>query len=179
MSTTPLQNADVTTGTELIRSVEGNGAAVPSLSFDQVREYVRASKAESTLRGYRSDWRHFCAWCEARSLSALPASPDAVAAYVAECAGRLKTGSIQRHLNAICEAHRAVGLESPTHQPIVKNTMKGIRRKLGTAPAQKAPALIADIRAMVEAVDPGLIGIRGPPPLLLLGFAGALRSGQS
>ena len=55
--------------------------------------------------------------------------------------------------------------------------MKGIRRKLGTAPAQKAPALIADIRAMVEAVDPGLIGIRDRA-LILLGFAGAFRRSE-
>ena len=27
-------------------------------------------------------------------------------------------GSIQRRLNAIAEAHKAVGVESPTHNPI-------------------------------------------------------------
>ena len=30
---------------------------IPSL--DQVREFIRASKAENTLRGYQSDWRAF------------------------------------------------------------------------------------------------------------------------
>ena len=37
---------------------------VPPPSLDQVREFIRASKAENTLRGYQSDWRDFCAWCE-------------------------------------------------------------------------------------------------------------------
>ena len=73
-------------------------------------------KAENTLRGYQSDWRDFCAWCEAHGVCPLPASPETVAAYIAECAGRLKVGSIQRRLNAIAEAHKATGLESPTHQ---------------------------------------------------------------
>ena len=138
---------------------------------------VRASKAENTLRGYRADWREFCAWCEAHGLCVLPASPDNVAAYIAQCAERLKVGSIQRRINAIAEAHKAVGLESPTHHAMVTNTMKGIRRTRGTAPAQKAPALTEDIRAMLEATDTGIIGARDRA-LTLLGFAGAFRRSE-
>jgi integrase len=144
---------------------------------EQVREYIRASKAESTLRGYQSDWRDFCTWCEGHGLCPLPASPETVASYIAECAGRLKAGSIQRRLNAVAEAHKAIGLESPTHQAIVANTMKGIRRTLGTAAAQKAAALTDDIRAMLEATDLGIIGSRDRA-LVLLGFAGAFRRSE-
>jgi site-specific recombinase XerC len=151
--------------------------AVPSPSLDQVREFIRASKAENTLRGYRSDWRGFCGWCESRQLCPVPAQPETVAAFIAECAGRLKVGSIQRRLNAIAEAHKAFGLESPTHAPLVANTMKGIRRMLGTAPVQKSAALTDDIRAMVDATDAGLIGPRDRA-LLLLGFAGAFRRSE-
>jgi site-specific recombinase XerD len=170
--------------TEIIGSTLGNGAkgadlvplpAVPSLK--QVREFIRASKAENTLRGYQADWRDFCAWCESRGLCPLPASPETVAAYIAECAGRLKVGSIQRRLNAIAEAHKAVGLESPTHNALVRNTLKGIRRTLGTAATQKAPALTNEIRAMLEETDAGLIGARDRA-LILLGFAGAFRRSE-
>jgi integrase len=80
-------------------------------------------------------------------------------------------------LNAICEAHKAVGLESPTHAGLVRNTLKGIRRTFGTAPVQKAPTLTADIRVMVQAADAGLIGLRDRA-LLLLGFAGAFRRSE-
>src|SRR3984957_18481893 len=115
--------------TEIIGPMREEGAdLVPSPSLEQVREYIRASKAESTVRGYRADWGHFCGWCEASGVNPLPASPEVVASYIAECAGRLKVGSIQRRLNAIAEAHKATGLESPTHDAIVANTMKGIRR---------------------------------------------------
>ena len=151
--------------------------AVPSPAvslLEQVREYIRASKAANTLRGYQSDWRDFTAWCESHGLCPLPASPETVAAYIAECAGRLKVGSIQRRLNAIAEAHKAVGLESPTHSPIVVNTMKGIRRTRGTAAVQKAATLTDDIRAMIDATDTGTIGTRDRA-LMLLGFAGAFR----
>jgi site-specific recombinase XerD len=154
-----------------------NGSGVEPLR-DQVREYVRASRAENTLRGYQSDWRDFCAWCESRGcLSPLPAAAESVAAYIAECAGHLKPGSIQRRLNAIAEAHKAAGIESPTHAAIVCNTLKGIRRTLGTAPAQKTAALTDDVRAMVDATDVGIIGARDRA-LILLGFAGAFRRSE-
>src|SRR2546426_4557620 len=97
-----------------IQDGQGKGAdIVPLPSLEQVREFVRASKAESTLRGYQSDWRNFVEWVQARDISPLPASAETVASYIAECAARLKVGSIQRRLNAIAEAHKAVGLESP------------------------------------------------------------------
>ncbi len=153
-------------------------AALPSAPLsEQVRQYIKASKAENTLRGYQSDWRHFCAWCDSHSIQSLPANPESVASYIAECATHLKVGSIQRRLNAIAEAHKAMGLESPTHSSIVVNTMKGIRRTLGTAPTQKAAALTDDIRAMVDATDEGLIGARDRA-LILLGFAGAFRRSE-
>ena len=162
----------------IIGPVQGTGAdAVPSPSLDQAREFIRASKAENTLRGYQSDWREFCAWCEGHGVGPLPAAPEMVAAYIAECAGHLKPGSIQRRLNAIAEAHKAAGLDSPTAAGMVKNTMKGIRRTRGTAPVQKAPTLTDDIRAMVDAADAGLIGARDRA-LKLLGFAGAFRRSE-
>ena len=153
------------------------GADIVPPSLDQAREFARQSKAENTLRGYRADWRNFCAWCESHGLSPLPASPETVAAYIAECAGRLKVGSIQRRLNAIAEAHKATGLDSPTSTGMVRNTLKGIRRALGTATAPKAPTLTDDIRAMVDATDAGIIGARDRA-LMLLGFAGAFRRSE-
>src|SRR5580658_121302 len=168
----------MTPGMEVIGPVAIKGAdAVPSPSLDQVREFIRASKSENTLRGYESDWRTFCAWCEVQQVCPMPATAETVAAFIAECAGRLKVGSVQRRLNAIAEAHKAVGLESPTHAAIVANTMKGIRRTKGTAPAQKTATLIDDIRAMVDATDAGLIGVRDRA-VILLGFAGAFRRSE-
>jgi site-specific recombinase XerD len=163
--------------TEIIGPMKEKGTDVVPSPSQQVREFIRASKAESTLRGYRVDWRAFCEWCESHGLCPLPASPETVASYIAECAARLKVGSIQRRLNAIAEAHKAVGVESPTHHAMVTNTMKGVRRTKGTAPAQKAPTLTDDIRAMVDATETGIIGSRDRA-MVLLGFAGAFRRSE-
>ena len=157
--------------------VGGEASSLPSPLPAAVREYIRASKAENTLRGYQSDWRAFCAWCEGQNMCPLPAVPESVAAYIAECAEHLKPGSIQRRLNAIAEAHKAAGVDSPTHDALVRNTMKGIRRTLGTAPVQKTAALTADIRSMVDSLENGTIAVRDRA-LILLGFAGAFRRSE-
>src|SRR5260221_11823932 len=171
----------MTSPTAIIGPIQGTQGKradmVPLPSLEQVREFIRASKAESTLRGYQSDWRHFLGWCQAHDTCPLPASPETVASYIAECAGLLKVGTIQRRLNAIAEAHKAVGIESPTSAGMVRNTLKGIRRTIGTATVQKAATLTEDIRAMVDATDTGLIGARDRA-LVLLGFAGAFRRSE-
>ena len=174
--------SDVTTNQQqmkgLVPAAADSSMTATAASAEKAREFIRASKAENTLRGYQSDWREFCAWCEGpNNLCPLPASPESVASYIAECAGRLKVGSIQRRLNAITEAHKAVGLESPTSAAMVRNTIKGIRRTIGTASVQKAPTLTDDIRAMVEATAAGNIGARDRA-LILLGFAGAFRRSE-
>src|SRR4051812_9881451 len=106
-------------------TTKGNGAIASSHPSDLAREFTRQSKAENTLRGYRADWSDFCDWSELRGLCPLPANADCVAGYIAGCAQRLKVGSIQRRLNAIAEAHKAMELESPTHSATVRNTLKG------------------------------------------------------
>jgi hypothetical protein len=44
--------------------VQFNGGANLPLPIEKVNEYIRASKAENTLRGYRADWREFCDWAD-------------------------------------------------------------------------------------------------------------------
>src|SRR5579883_902793 len=106
----------MTETTAIVGPINREGAAiVPLPELEQVWEFIRASKSENTLRGYQHDWREFSQWCRARNVGSLPASPETIAAYVADCASHLKVGSIQRRLNAISEAHKATGVESPTH----------------------------------------------------------------
>lgn len=100
-----------------------------------------------------------------------------MSAHIAECAGRLKVGSIQRRLNAISEAHKAFGTDSPTSAGIVRAALKGIRRTLLVSPVQKTPVPTDDIRAMMDSSDAGMIGLRDRA-LVLIGFAGAFRRSE-
>ena len=46
-------------------------------------DLAKAEKAVSTRKAYGTDFRLFKAWCEAKGVSPLPASPETVAAFLA------------------------------------------------------------------------------------------------
>jgi integrase len=87
---------------------------------------------------------------------------------------------ISRRLISINTAHQAAGLEdSPasSRHLIVSDTLKGIRRAIGTAQQGKAPLLTADIRRIVDSCPETLSGLRDRA-LVLIGFAGAFRRSE-
>ncbi len=169
--------------------------------------FAERAKAENTKRAYRADWRDFRAWCAERGLRALPASPETVTLYIAdraspggdgsdvgsdegsEGAPPLKVSTLERRLAAISQAHRMSGLPSPasTREEPLHSVWAGLVRTLGRAKEKVAPALTADVVAMVEALpaverpdgtwEP-TASARRDRALLLLGFAGALRRSE-
>jgi len=141
------------------------------------RDYLAASRAESTTRLYRTGWAQFSTWCDKHKVTPLPARPETVACYVADLAKAAKPATIDARLAAISAAHRAAGHDSPTKEEAVLLVRRGVRRTLGTAQRQVHPVTVADLRAMLEGLgtDPG--GCRDRA-LLLLGFAGALRRSE-
>lgn len=139
--------------------------------------YARAARAEATTRAYAGDLDAFRAWCAARGLAALPATPGVVAVYLAALAdqGR-KPATIARALAGIAAAHRAAGLPWAKSAPAIVEVMKGIRRALGVAPEQKAPVTDAELRALVAALE-GPAAVRDRA-LLLVGWFGAFRRSE-
>ncbi len=162
---------------QLVTIAPANVPAIYSPMQERAREYARASRSASTLKAYRIDWADFEAWCAGQQLAALPATPDTVAAYIAAQAGSHKASTIQHRLSSISMRHQTAGYDSPTKNELVRSVLKGIRRELGTAPAEKAPLLATDVRAMVAALPDTLTGKRDRA-LLLLGFAGAFRRSE-
>ncbi len=167
--------------------VEPSGLpSVPAVSAEVVRHeaeaaaaFARAEKADATRRAYRSDWRRFEAWCASRGTAPLPAAPEAVAAFLAaEAAAGTKPSTLARRAAAIRYAHRLAGHESPTNAEAVRATLRGIRRTLGAAPAQKAPATASRIAAMAALAPAGTLRGLRDRALLLLGFAGAFRRSE-
>lgn len=169
-----------TTTEALVPASDGAALARLTRLEEAARDYARASRAASTLRGYRSDLRDFEAWCGDHGVASLPATPEAVALYITALAGAgAKASTIQRRLSALSQAHQLAGHDPPpTADPIVRTTMKGIRRTLGTAPTQKAPAVTAELRRMVATCPEATLAGRRDRALLLLGFAGAFRRSE-
>jgi site-specific recombinase XerD len=146
--------------------------------LEHAAAYAKAEKAEATRRAYKSDFALFSCWCEAKHLSPLPASPEAVAAFLAgEAIRGSKVATISRRLAAIRYAHKLVGYEPATNSEAVKATLRGIRRTARSAPARKAPATADKVLAMVAEASTNPKGLRDRA-ILLLGFAGAFRRSE-
>lgn len=143
----------------------------------RARDYARNTRARNTQRAYAAAWREFEAFCAAHGHPALPASPDAVIAYITSLADAgAKASTIGVKLAAIRFAHQSQQVD-PTALPAVRLVWQGIRRTIGTAQRRKAPVTLDDLRAMVRATGDDLRGKRDKA-LLLLGWAGAFRRSE-
>lgn len=127
--------------------------AVSPSDADRVCFYLESARARNTVRGYRSSFNQFRAWCEANELAALPAAPETIAVYLGAQAGRLKAATLEHRLSAIAKAHKAAGYESPIRgNVLISETLKGIKRTHGSAVARKAPILTDDLRLMLRSI---------------------------
>ena len=119
--------------------------------IDAAERFIEASRSPATRRAYAADWRIFSAWSDTRGLPSLPASPKAVCLFLAaQAEAGLKAATLGRRVAAIRLAHTSAGHEPPTASEAVKTTLRGIRREIGTAKAQKAPATAARIKLMAS-----------------------------
>ncbi len=144
---------------------------------ERARSYEAASKSANTWRAYRSDLRHFGAWCEARGALAMPAAPETVRHYLVDHVGKLAVSTLRRRLSAISEAHVAAGEANPTVSAVVRFAWEGMRRSHGSAPRAKEAAVTEVVAAMVKPLGHFLIDVRDRA-ILLIGFAGAMRRSE-
>jgi integrase len=87
-----------------------------------------------------------------------------------------RPSTIQRALAGIAHAHRARGV-AWTRGSAIGPVMRGIRRRHGTAPSQKAPLGDGELAALVATLGDGLVG-RRDRALLTLGWMGAFRRSE-
>lgn len=157
---------------------------VPSHNIEELiektRNFMRGATSPATIRAYQSDFADFVRFCRENNLASLRASPTTVALYITDRASTLANATLTRRLTAITKPHQAFGSkDSPasSHHFIVSETLKGIRRTIGTAQHGKDALLTSDIRKMIEHCPGGLRGLRDRA-LLLVGFAGAFRRSE-
>lgn len=143
------------------------------------KRYSKKSRADSTWRAYKSDWRQFEAWCQTVTLPSLPADPETVSMFVAsQASDGLNPSTLNRRLAAIRLVHLGAGHPSPHNALKVVEVMRGIRRDWAQPPAKKAAAIDVDIKKMADVVDSETaMGLRDRA-LLLFGFAGAFRRSE-
>jgi integrase len=119
-----------------------------------------------------SDLRNFMAWG-----GTLPASAAMIASYIAAYAGVLAVATITRRVATLSKAHQAMGEQNPCQSALVKATLRGLRRKQGTAQKQAKPLLKEKLFAILDLMGDSLKDVRDRA-LLLLGFAGGFRRSE-
>jgi len=159
-------------GIVIAQEVSSTNVAIECKSDETVRAYVEAGIAPTTRLAYTSDLKHFRAWG-----GDIPTTDVQLATYLAEYATTLKPATLTRRLAAISVAHEAQRLPNPVCSPLVRATMRGIRRERGTAQRQAAPLLRDDLFAVLAAMGEDIKDLRDRA-LLLLGFASALRRSE-
>jgi integrase len=139
-----------------------------------VASYAAAAQSNATTRAYDADIRHFKQYG-----GSIPATPTTVAEYLASFAGILAVSTLQHRLIAIHRAHTDVGLVSPVMDSLVKRTMQGIRRTVGTKQRQ-VTALVKDdlLEMMVHVERQRPMKAARDKALLLVGFSGAFRRSE-
>lgn len=156
--------------------------------LEQAQEVLDDALSPNTKRAYFADWRLFTAWCSAHGLSPLPADPRTVALYLTARADEgLKFSTLRRYVAAIGTAHRRAGHDPPGRSRVVADILKGLRRRLGAAPARATALVVEDLVAAATAGASRNRHHAGPgaklreardKAVLLLGFAAALRRSE-
>jgi integrase len=139
---------------------------------EAVLDLVRDSLSENTRRAYRLDLAAFEAWG-----GIIPATPETVAAYLADHAERLSVATLVRRIASISKAHEARTVSNPCRSELVRATMRGIKRRRGCGQDQAKPLLKEDLFQVLDAMGDGVKAARDRA-LLLVGFAGGFRRSE-
>jgi len=147
---------------------------------ERIAAAIDAELSDSTRTTYASAWSQWDTWCRRRGVTALPADPELLAAYLAERAeSGICFGTLDGACSAIAHRHQQEGLPDPTAHVVVRRVRRGLRRIMGTAPRRQAhPLTVGELGRLVSSIDPlSSIGARDRA-VILLGYASALRPGE-
>lgn len=150
---------------------------LPGPLREQMERQARASRADTTWKAYRSDWRVWEAWATQNGASTMPAEPDAVAAFLSHAGSTRKLSTLRRYLASISVAHQLQGLTFQTNAPSVRTLMKGIAREKVGDVRRVRPFMPRHALAKIDAASARLVDVRDGA-LLALGIAMAARRSE-
>jgi len=141
------------------------------------KSFRDSSLSKSSRRAYRADWTVFESFCGTYGAVSLPATSKTICAYISTCAEQGKSiHTIVRSLTSINKAHELAGF-SPVRDPLVRATLRGIRRSLGSVPDKARAISYFEVLRMADSCDPSVLGVRDKA-ILLTGWCSALRRSE-
>ena len=106
---------------------------------------LKSSKANNTLRAYKSDFRDFGAFCAKHGFNSMPTEPKVVSLYLTHLSANSKISTLRRRLVSIGVVHKLKGHYLDTKHPIIIENLMGIKRKKGSIQTGKKPILILSL----------------------------------
>lgn len=154
--------------------------ALTAVDAERIATAIEAELAPSTRETYACGWRQWDRWCQGRGITPLPASPEALAAFLVERAeAGLTFGTLDAYCSSIAHRHGQVGLPDPTAHVVVRRVRRGLRRIMGVAPRRQAhPLTVSELARIIESIDVTTATGKRDRAILLLGYASAMRPSE-
>ena len=142
---------------------------------------LKMSKANNTIRAYKSDFKDFSMFCAKNGFSSLPTEPKIISLYVTYLSSGRKISTLKRRIASISVVHRLKGHYIDTKHPIIIENLMGIRRKTGSFQKSKKPILINELKQIIKAIDTTNKNkgrVLRDKAIILTGFSGGFRRSE-
>ena len=143
---------------------------------------LQNSKANNTIRAYKSDFNDFGLFCAKNGFKSLPSEPKIVSLYLTYLSTKeVKMSTIKRRLVSIAVIHKLKGHYLDTKHPSIVENIMGIKRRKGIKQTGKKPLLINNLKQIINVIDKEkndeIKKIRDRS-IILIGFSGGFRRNE-
>ena len=140
------------------------------------------SKANNTVRAYKSDFNDFGIFCAQNGFKSLPSDPKIVSLYLTYLSSKnAKMSTLKRRLVSIGVIHKLKGHYLDTKHPAIIENIMGIKRRKGSFQKAKKPILINSLKKIINVIDQQKkeeIKKLRDRSIILIGFSGGFRRNE-
>ena len=143
---------------------------------------LQSSKANNTVRAYKSDFNDFGLFCTQNGFKSLPSEPKIVSLYLTHLSTKdVKMSTLKRRLVSIGVIHKLKGHYLDTKHPSIIENLMGIKRRKGSVQKSKKPLLINSLKLIINVIDKYKVDeIKKcrDRSMILIGFSGGFRRNE-
>ena len=143
---------------------------------------LKSSKANNTVRAYKSDFNDFGLFCVQNGFKSLPSEPKIVSLYLTYLSTKeAKMSTLKRRLVSIGVIHKLKGYYLDTKHPSIIENIMGIKRRKGSIQKGKKPLLINSLKLIINVIDQQSkkeINKFRDRSIILIGFSGGFRRNE-
>ena len=143
---------------------------------------LQSSKANNTVRAYKSDFNDFGLFCAQNGFNSLPSEPKIVSLYLTYLSTKeVKISTLKRRLVSIGVIHKMNGHYLDTKHPSIIENIMGIKRRKGSVQKGKKPLLINILKELINTIDEqNEVEIKKfrDRSIILIGFSGGFRRNE-